>query len=336
MMGYRSVSVTVASFWQHHVKRTIVAISALALTSSVAWATSDKPLQVVASFSILGDMVQQVGGEAVQVSAIVGAEGDAHSFEPRPSDTKALASAELVVMNGLEFEAWMPRLAQSAGYTGPQVIVSQGITPIAYQDQAHGSDHHGDHHDDHDHDHDHHGHQHGEFDPHAWQSLSNAVVYVNNIRDALIQARPAAAEQFHANAEAYLAQLRDLDQQLQAAFAALPAERRKVITSHDAFAYLGAEYNIEFIPLLGVSNLAEPSAQEIAGLIDRARTEGISAIFVENVVSPRLVEQVARETGAALGGVLYSDALAKSPHDADTYLGLIKWNTTKLLQALAP
>ena len=332
------------------VQRVVAAILALMCSCmNVAWAKADEPLQVVASFSILGIWLSE-SGEGVNVSVIVDAESDAHTFEPRPSDTKALAAAQLLFMNGLDFEAWIPRLVQSAGYAGPQVVVSKGIQAIRYQDDAHGhgdSDGHDhDHHHSHDHDHDHghdqehtghaEHHHHGEYDPHAWQSLSHAAVYVKNIRDALIQHRPASAELFNSNAAAYLHELDQLDIELKAGFSALPAKQRKVISSHDAFAYLGAQYGIEFISLLGVSNQAEPSAHDIAKVINQAKAESITAIFVENVVSPKLVEQVARETGAKVGGVLYSDALAKAPHEADSYLGMMRWNGTKILNAVSP
>lgn len=291
------------------------------LMCPVVWAKEQAPLEVVASFSILGDMVKQVGGETVNVDVIVGPESDAHAFEPRPSDAKVLATAELLFLNGLEFEAWLPRLVQAAGYEGKQVILSEGVTPIQYQE--HGQDAHDEHH-------------HGDNDPHAWQSLDNAVIYVENIRDALISARPEASALINANAARYLSTIHELSAQFKAAFTHLPAERRKVISSHDAFAYLAAEYGIEFITLLGVANQAEPSAKDIAAVIDRAKAEKISAVFVENVVSPKLVQQVARETGAKVGGVLYSDALARPPHEADSYLGMMRWNAQQLLEALKP
>ncbi|MCQ9617483.1 zinc ABC transporter substrate-binding protein [Paenalcaligenes niemegkensis] len=323
--------------------RLMIAAIALvgAMLSPLASANEQSPLEVVASFTILGDMVKQVGGDAVNVSVIVGPESDAHTFEPRPSDAKAVGQAKLLIVNGLDFEAWVPRLMQSAGYDGKQVVASTGISAIRYQADSHGQqenkhDHDHDHSHDHSHDHEQGQHQHGDYDPHAWQSLSRAIVYVENIRDGLIEAQPRSEALFRANAEAYIQEMQALDTQLKAAFQALPAEHRKVISSHDAFAYLAADYGVEFISLLGVSNQAEPSAKDIASVISRARTEGISAIFVENVVSPKLVEQVARETGAKVGGVLYSDALAKALHDADSYLGMIRWNSSKLLEALAP
>ncbi len=319
---------------------------------SLALPAQAEPLRVVSSFSILNDMVREIGGDKVMASSIVPANGDAHSFEPRPSDAKTLASAQLLVINGLDFEAWLPRLQQSAGYKGPQVVATQGMTPLAFEggdEHAHESaGGHGDHHD-HDHSHDHgsahdeapaaepaHEHSHGSQDPHAWQSLSQAQVYIRNISQGLSQADPANADYYQQRAQDYAQRVQQLDDSIKSRLQAVPAEQRKVITSHDAFAYLGKEYGITFISLVGMSSQAEPSAREIAQVIEQARREHIRAIFVENTVSPKLVEQVARETGAKVGGILYSDALGKPGSGTDTYLGMMKWNTDKLIEALQP
>lgn len=332
----------------------LLSLSLLAL----ALPAQAEPLRVVSSFSILNDMVREIGGDKVMASAIVPANGDAHSFEPRPSDAKTLASAQLLVINGLDFEAWLPRLQQSAGYRGPQVVATQGIDALAFEgghDHAHesGQDHDDGHDHDHDHDHDHghdhghghgkeqaaeppHAHSHGSQDPHAWQSLSLAQTYISNIAQGLSQADPANADYYQRRAQDYAQRAQQLDQSIKSRLQAIPAEQRKVITSHDAFAYLGKEYGITFISLVGVSSQAEPSAREIAQVIEQARRENIHAIFVENTVSPRLVEQVARETGAKVGGTLYSDALGKPGSGADSYLGMMKWNTDKLIEALTP
>lgn len=319
---------------------------------SLALPAQAEPLRVVSSFSILNDMVREIGGDKVMASSIVPVNGDAHSFEPRPSDAKTLASAQLLVINGLDFEAWLPRLQQSAGYKGPQVVATQGIQPLDFEggdDHAHGgAEDHDDHHD-HDHSHDQgsghdkapaadsaHEHSHGSQDPHAWQSLSQAQVYIRNISQGLSQADPANADYYRQRAQDYAQRVQQLDDSIRSRLRAIPAEQRKVITSHDAFAYLGKEYGITFISLVGVSSQAEPSAREIAQVIEQARREHIRAIFVENTVSPKLVEQVARETGAKVGGILYSDALSKPGSGTDTYLGMMKWNTDKLIEALQP
>lgn len=291
------------------------------------------PLKVVSSFSILADMVAEVGGDKVESVAIVGPEGDAHSFEPRPSDSRALQDADLLIVNGAQFEAWLPRLVESAGYTGSVVEVIEGVPLRAYAEEQEGGEHH-EHHDHHHDHHDHQGHQHGAYDPHAWQSLDHAQIYVANIRQALAAADPTNEVYYAKRAEAYEQQLQNLQAQMREAFAQLPDQNRTVVTSHDAFAYLGQDYDIEFLPLLGASSQAEPSAKELAGLIDFMRDNQVKAVFVENISSSKLLEQLARETGAKIGEVLYSDALAKAPHPAASYLGLMRWNTEALLKAL--
>jgi len=337
-----------------------------ALAAALAPAVQSAPLKVVASFSILGDMVANVGGEDVAVTAIVGPDGDAHVFEPTPQDAKTLASAQLLFVNGLEFEAWLPRLVQASGFKGVQVVASQGITPLAFSEHdAHDAD---DDHEDHDHDHDHaagdahdhaaahdhdddhdheddhdhtaahdhdddHHHAHGSHDPHAWQDLSLAQRYVANIADALAQADPQHAQGYRARAQAYTAQLAALDAEVKARAARIPADARKVVTSHDAFGYFAHAYDITFLSAAGISSQAEPSAQDLARLIDRIRAEHIRAVFIENITSPRLIEQIARETGAKVGGVLYSDALSASP-PANTYLGMMRWNADQILLVL--
>jgi len=330
-------------------------------------AAAQTPLRVVASFSILGDLVQNVGGEHVQVSTIVGPDGDAHVYEPKPGDAKTLASAQLLFINGLEFEGWLARLVEASGFKGTQVVATRGITPIAFsaaEDEDHDEDHdhdhdHADAHDhdhghehaqvaahDHDHGHEHaqvaahdhghehaHEHHHGSQDPHAWQDLSLAQQYVRNIADALVAADPAHAQDYRARAQSYNSQLAALDVQVKARVAGIPADARKVVTSHDAFGYFAKAYDIQFLAAAGISSQSEPSAQDLARLIDRIRAENIRAVFVENITSPRLIEQIARETGAKVGGVLYSDALSAQP-PAHTYLGLMRWNTDQILSAL--
>lgn len=289
------------------------------------------PLKVVSSFSILADMVGQVGGDKVESLVIVGPEGDAHSFEPRPSDSKTLQDADLLIINGAQFEEWLPRLVASAGYKGKVIEAIEGVPLRAYEEEE---EHHQESEPHSEDGHHHHEHHHGEYDPHAWQSLDYAQRYVANIQQALAEADPANTAYYEQRAAVYEAQLKTLQANMQEAFGQLPATHRTVVTSHDAFAYLGQDYDIEFLPLLGASNQAEPSAKELAGLIEFMRDNQVKAVFVENTSSPKLLEQIARETGAKVGEVLYSDALAKAPHPAATYLGLMQWNTEALLKAL--
>lgn len=291
-------------------------LAAILLAAAPAHA-ADRPLEVVASFSILADMAREVGGERIAVTPLVRPDGDAHVYEPTPADAKAVAAADLVLVNGLGFEGWLERLVGAAGYGGPVAVASAGVTPLDVAAEA------GHVHDDHD-----------AADPHAWQSLANGRRYVANIAAALKAADPEGALAYDANAAAYLAKIEALDRELRAGFAGLPAERRRIVTSHDAFAYFAAAYGLEIVSPQGLSTESEASAADVAALIRQIRAERISAVFVENVTDPRLIEQISRETGAAVGGSLYSDALSSADGPAPTYLGMFRHNMATLLAAL--
>jgi zinc/manganese transport system substrate-binding protein len=277
------------------------------------------PVKVVATFSVLADMVREVGGERVTVTSIVGPDGDAHVYEPTPLDAKAITRADLLVVNGLGFEGWLERLAEAAGYGGPIVVASTGIVPRAMADPAAGVGH---------------GHDHGAIDPHAWQSLANGGLYVANIVKALQAVDPEGAAIYEDNGTAYRAEIAALDRELRAAFASLPEERRRIVTSHDAFGYFADTYGIEVIAPQGVSTESEASAADVARLIRQIHAERIPAVFVENVTDPRLVEQIGRETEARVGGSLYSDALSSPEGPAPTYLAMFRHNLATLLAAL--
>jgi zinc/manganese transport system substrate-binding protein len=274
-------------------------------------------LKVVAGFSILADLVRNVGGERVEVAVLVGRNGDSHAFEPTPADSRLLADARLVVVNGLGLEGWLDRLVRASGSQAPVVIASAGVRPRTgkvdetrlYQDRA-------------------------GVDPHAWQSVANVERYVSNIRDALIGLDPAGKAIYAARADAYLKRLDALDQELRATIAKIPADRRRVITSHDAFGYFADAYGIVFRAPEGLSTDAEPSARAVAMTIMQIRSERIPALFLENVVDPRLLEQIARETGARIGGTLYSDALTGPEGPAPTYLDMMRHNVRELAAAL--
>ncbi|MFM9859576.1 metal ABC transporter substrate-binding protein [Pseudoxanthobacter sp. M-2] len=303
-------------------------------------AFAHEDLKVVASFSILGDMVREVAGNDVALTTLVGPDGDAHVYEPTPADVKAVAGADIVFVNGLAFEGWMPRLLEASGFKGKMVVVSDGITPREWDgededhDHAHGTAEPAE--AGHDHAHEHaDAHDHGEFDPHAWQNLGNGIVYVGNIARALGEADPDHAAEYQAAGEAYAATLKSLDERIRAEIAAIPEARRKVVTSHDAFGYFGAAYGIEFIAPQGVSTEAEASAGDVAAIIEQIRAEKIPAVFVENITDPRLVEQIARETGAVVGGELYSDALSGPDGPAPTYVKMFEFNAAALTKALA-
>jgi zinc/manganese transport system substrate-binding protein len=275
---------------------------------------SQEKLPVVASFSILGDFVREVGGERVAVTTLVGPDGDAHVYSPTPADAKTVAGAKLVVVNGLKFEGWLTRLVKSSGTKATVATATTGITPLKMADD--------------------HGHGHGGEDPHAWQSVANAKLYVGNVRDALIAADPAGKASYEANATGYLAKLDALEAEIKAAVARIPADRRKAITSHDAFGYFVKAYGIEFIAPQGVSTEAEASARDVGRIIRQIKAQKVPAVFLENITNPRLAEQIARESGAKIGGRLYSDALSAADGPAGTYIAMMKHNISQIEKAL--
>jgi zinc/manganese transport system substrate-binding protein len=265
-------------------------------------------LNVVTSFSILGDFVRNVGGERVSVTTLVGPDGDVHVYTPAPADAKKIAAAKLLVINGFGLEGWLPRLLQASGSKAPIITATTGIAPLKL-----GSD----------------------SDPHAWQSVANAKIYVTNIRDALAAADPADADVFRANAENYLGKLDALDREVRQAIAQIPQGRRKVISTHDAFGYFAAGYGIEFIAPLGVSTESEVSARDIAKIITQVKKSGIPAVFLENISDDRLMRRISAETGARVGGTLYSDALTDEKGAAPTYIDMVRHNIKALTSALA-
>lgn len=300
---------------------TTTLLATFALSMGAAHAA---PIEVTASFSILGDMVREVGGDRVTIQTLVGPDEDAHGFQPRPSDSRRIGSAQLVVANGLGFDDWMTRLARSGGYKGPIVIGSTGVKTIAMAVDKHD---HGHNHDDE------HGKESG-IDPHAWQDVGNAQRYVSNIAAALIEVDPAGAEHYRANAERYQGELKALDAEIRKALGSLPAARRKVVSSHDAFGYFAHAYDLQFLSPVGVSNNAEPTAKGVAQLIRQLRKEKVPAIFVENISDPRLSERIRAESGAVMGGTLYSDALSTSAGPAPTYVAMMRHNLHTLMAAL--
>jgi zinc/manganese transport system substrate-binding protein len=294
----------------------------LAMAAAPLGVVAQEKLPVVASFTILGDFARQVGGDRVSVTTLVGPDGDAHVYSPTPADAKAMASAKLVLVNGLHFEGWLPRLVKSSGTKATLAEATKGITPLEADDDHDDKDKGG------------HAHAHGHDDPHAWQSVANAKIYVANIRDALSAADPAGKASYEANATAYLAELDKLEGEVKAAIARIPAERRKAITTHDAFGYFVKAYGIAFVAPQGVSTEAEASARDVARIIRQVKAQKIPAVFLENVTNPRLVEQIARESGAKVGGRLYSDALSAATGPAGTYIRMMKHNISEIEKAL--
>lgn len=294
---------------------------ALALPVST-WA-SEPRLKVVASFSILADLARQVGGDAVEVVALVGPDADAHVFEPTPQDAMRLQQAGVLITNGLGFEGWMPRLKSASGFKGLEFVASRGIKPRAFESHApEGKQERG-------------GHRHHAEDPHAWQDVHNVVAYVSNIANGFARADPANAARYRARESAYVARLDELDAHIRRTLGQLPADRRTAVTNHDAFGYYAKAYGLRLVPARGLSTESEPSAREIARLIDQIRKERIQALFIENIADPRLMEQITRETGAAIGDKLYSDALSPSGGSAASYVELMESNTAAFVKALA-
>jgi zinc/manganese transport system substrate-binding protein len=290
---------------------------ALSLSAGSSLAMAAEKLPVVASFSILGDIAGNVGGDRVAVSVLVGPDGDAHVYEPTPDDARRVHDGRLLVVNGLGFEGWMERLAEASGYAGPVVVASDGVKPRQMVEEEGGTPEE-------------------ITDPHAWQNLGNAPIYVNNIEAALIAVDPDGRASYTANAERYLRELAALDGEVKATIASIPPTRRKIITSHDAFGYFGAAYGLALIAPEGVSTETEASAADVAKIIRQIKTEAIPAVFMENISDPRLMAQIAGETHTVIGGALYSDALSPADGPAGTYVAMFRSNMATLKAALAP
>ncbi|PDT71537.1 zinc ABC transporter substrate-binding protein [Bradyrhizobium sp. C9] len=288
--------------------RRLFGLIGLVLLLASGAARAEERIKVVASFSIVADMVRNVGGNSVDVAALVGPDGDAHVYAPTPADAKKVADARLLVINGLGFEGWLPRLLQASGSKAPVAVATKGIMPRKMG---------------------------GHDDPHAWQSVANAKIYVVNIRDGLIAAAPDQAAAFKANADAYLAKLEALDREVHEAVTKIPDARRKVISTHDAFGYFADAYGITFFSPLSVSTDSEPSARDIAAIIAQIKVAKIPAVFLENISDPRLIERIAAETGARVGGTLYSDSLTGEKGQAPTYIDMVRHNIKALTSALA-
>jgi zinc/manganese transport system substrate-binding protein len=287
-------------------------LAAVLLTSAqLSPALAQDRLNVVATFSILADLVKNVGGDRVEVKSLVGPNGDAHVYQPTPNDAKTLSDARLVFVNGLGFEGWMARLVKASGTKAAMVTATKGVKPRKMEEGGH-----------------------TEADPHAWQSVVNAKTYVGNIYEALVAADPAGKSTYQANASAYISKLEGLDVQVKAAVAAIPADRRKIITTHDAFGYFGAAYGVAFIAPQGVSTESEVSARDVAKIITQVRKQKIPAVFLENVTDERLLKRIAEESGARVGGTLYSDALTDEKGPAPTYIDMMRHNVKQLAEAL--
>ena len=274
------------------------AIFAIIIFTSMSIASAK--VKVVSTFSILGDMVQNIGGNNIELTTLVGANGDGHVYEPTPADAKSVAAADVVFVNGLGFEGWIDRLVKASGYKGKVIIATEGIKELKFE---------------------------GELDPHAWQDLSNGRIYIKNIKNALTDVDPKL---YKKNFIAYDKILESMDKSTKDKFADIPKKNRKVITSHDAFLYFGRAYGIDFRSPVGVTTESEPSAGELAELITEMRKDNIKALFAENITDPRLIKQLAKEVNAQIGGTLYSDALSDNSEPANTYINMFKYNVNEL------
>ena len=291
--------------------RALLVLFSLLLPLSLSTASAAEKLQVVTSFSILADLTHQIGGEHIQITNMVGPDADAHTYEPTPDDAKALLKAKLIIKNGLGFEPWLDRLVTSTETRTPVITASRGVIPRTLDEE-------------------------GETipDPHAWHNLANIELYVSNITKALIAADPANKADYERNSLTYLKQIYNLLAEAKAKLGSLPPGNRKIVTSHDAFGYLGQAYGIDFMAPQGLSTEREPSAAEVAALITQIRQAKVKAVFVENIKDARLLKQIAEESGAHIGGTLYSDALA-AEGPVSTFAGLFEYNLNTLLEALS-
>lgn len=296
-----------------HIRRTfIVAASAIMLGMAMPAAALAKTIDVVASFTILADVVKNIGGDHVNVKSLVPPNGDPHDFEPSPDDAKSLKEASVTFVSGEGLETWFERLAKAAGTQTPPVVVSEGIKTHEFEDDGKTVT-----------------------DPHIWNSVPNVIIWVGNIEKALAAADPENAATFKANADRYRKELEALNSEVHTKIDAVPVEKRKVLTSHDAFGYYGKEYGVSFLAPLGISTEAEASAADVAELIEQIKKEGIKVYFIENSNDPRLVKQIADATGAAAGGVLYPEALSAADGPASTYIKMMQYNTGELAAAIA-
>ncbi|HXY99333.1 MAG TPA: zinc ABC transporter substrate-binding protein [Stellaceae bacterium] len=297
-------------------KRAGLLFAALCFLALARTAPAAEPLTVVATFSVLGDMVATIGGDRIALTTIVGGDGDSELYQPTPADARRLAGAKLLVLNDInpEFEPWLDGLIRQSGFKGAKIVASRGARIITEAEEE--------------------GHEAGnaapKSDQHAWHDLANGAIYARNIGEALAAADPANADFYKERADAYIAEIKRLDAWAKAEIAQVPKSKRKVITSHDGFEYLGKAYGIKLVPARGWANDKEASADDVARLVKQVREDKIRAIFVENMNDPRVIERVAQETGAAIGGTLYSDALSQPGGEADTYLKMARHNIAAL------
>jgi len=297
------------------------ALNVILLLGASYSAASAEALKVVSSFTVISDFAKNVGGDKVSITTLVGPDGDAHVYEPKPSDAVAVAGADVVLVNGLHFEGFLPRLVEASATKAPIVELTKGVEPIKSAEEDHGDS----------------GaakEEHGAYDPHAFQSIRNAKIYVQNIVDAFCTADATNCDTYKTNAAAYTKKLDATEAEVKAAIASIPESKRLIITSHDAFGYFQHEYGLKFLAPEGISTDSEASAADIVALIKQVKEDKASAIFVENITNPRLIEQIASETKLNVGGTLFSDALSKPDEGAATYIDMMHHNIATFKKAI--
>ncbi|EJF90563.1 metal ABC transporter substrate-binding protein [Bartonella tamiae] len=291
---------------------TVIGISLVTIVSSFS-----AEIKVVTSFSILADLAKNVGGERVEIISLVGPDGDAHSYEPKPTDAQNIKNADVILVNGLNLEGFMTRLIKASGTDAPVIELSKGIVPIKNENDDH-----------------HHHHDHGEFDPHAWQSVVNAEIYVKNVTESFCTVDVEGCDTYKNNAQEYTKKMKLLDKKIRSEISQIPDDKKTIITSHDAFGYFAQEYGLIFLAPQGVSTESEATASSVAKLITQIKADKASALFIENISNKRLIEQIAKETGLKISGQLYSDALSSVSGPASTYINMMEHNLNTIITAI--
>jgi zinc/manganese transport system substrate-binding protein len=314
LFGFKQLSLQLLLQLTKQLKQLFLVLSIYAILSPASLSYGADKLAVMTSFSILGDLVQVVGGERVNITTLVGPDQDAHVFEPKPKDVKNLLQTKLLVINGLGFEPWTQKLIKSATYKGESLVATQGVKSLLMPSEKIGAK--------------------PELDPHAWQNPNNVIIYVKNIAATLTKLDPAGASIYKANSETYVSELEKLDAWAKVQFEAIPKSKRKVITSHDAFGYFSSHYQITFLAPQGISTDTEPSAKQVAKLIRQINSEKIKAVFVENMSNPKLITQLSKDAGVTVGEALYADALSSADKPGSTYLNMMRHNINQLVTGM--
>ena len=293
--------------------RCIIVLAALLLAGP---ARAAERVTVVATFSVIADMLANVGGDHLNIKTIVGAGGDCELYQPTAADVATIASARAVFLNDLneEFEPWLDPLLKQALFKGMKVVVSRGVRTMTAEEEHPVS-----------------GRQlPAAIDQHAWLDPRNGVIYVRNIAEALIRLDPAGAADYRARAASYTQQIQAADDWARREIASVPAAKRRALASHDSLQYIANAYGITLLAVNGWTNRSEPSAAELAKLARQIRAERVKALFLDSITDPRAMQRIADETGAVIGGTLYGDSLSPAPGEADSYLKMLRHDVSIL------